>query len=214
MAPVRLRFGDGTVQAVPVFGSGGSSKEGVFVCFSTVFIREDGSGFGSWKTVPAVPAPRGKRFRRFRFPVPVRFLSRTEKAPKDNLHKEFRRDPGRGGQGGGLGAQILYVGVGFPSRIQCIKNFEGGGLRGSWGWGLRSNFGAPFLYVYLLFWGVILGHPEYLAGVYNARDLDLRLEMPTGSGSINRRSGAGQPLLRLESLSGGGGGHPYQLQVA
>ena len=26
---VRLRFGDGTVRAVPVFGSGGSSKEGV-----------------------------------------------------------------------------------------------------------------------------------------------------------------------------------------
>ena len=25
-----------------------------------------------------------------------------------------------GGQGGGLGAQIIYVGVGFPSRIQCI----------------------------------------------------------------------------------------------
>ena len=25
-----------------------------------------------------------------------RFLSRTEKTPKENLHKEFRRDPGRG----------------------------------------------------------------------------------------------------------------------
>ena len=35
-APVRLWFGDGTVQAVPVFGSGGSSEEGVFVCVSTV----------------------------------------------------------------------------------------------------------------------------------------------------------------------------------
>ena len=33
---VRLRFGDGTVRAVPVLGSGGSLKEGVFVCFSTV----------------------------------------------------------------------------------------------------------------------------------------------------------------------------------
>ena len=35
---VRLRFGDGTVQAVPVFGSGGSSAKRVFfsVCFSTV----------------------------------------------------------------------------------------------------------------------------------------------------------------------------------
>ena len=33
---VRLRFGDGTVRAVPVFGPGGSLKEGVCVCFSTV----------------------------------------------------------------------------------------------------------------------------------------------------------------------------------
>ena len=32
---VRLRFGDGTVQAVPVFGSGGSSAKRVFLCFST-----------------------------------------------------------------------------------------------------------------------------------------------------------------------------------
>ena len=48
----------------------------------------------------------------------------------------------------------LCIGIGFPSRIQCIKNFEGGGLRGSWGWGLRSNFGARFLSVYVLFWGL------------------------------------------------------------
>ena len=34
---VRLRFGKGTVQAVPVFGSGGSSaKKGFSLCFSTV----------------------------------------------------------------------------------------------------------------------------------------------------------------------------------
>ena len=63
---VRLRFGDGTVRAVPVFGSGGSSEEGVFVCFSTVSQRgrfrfrfrflENGSGgssssFGSCENV-------------------------------------------------------------------------------------------------------------------------------------------------------------------
>ena len=44
---------------VPVFGSGGSFKEGV-LCVSVQFNREDasGSGFGSWKTVPAVPIPR------------------------------------------------------------------------------------------------------------------------------------------------------------
>ena len=33
---VRLRFGEGTVQAVPVFGSGGSSAKRVFLCFSRV----------------------------------------------------------------------------------------------------------------------------------------------------------------------------------
>ena len=33
---VRLRFGGGTVRAVPVFGSGGSSAKKVFLCFSTV----------------------------------------------------------------------------------------------------------------------------------------------------------------------------------
>ena len=58
---VRLRFGDGTVQAVPVFGSGGSSaKKGVFFVFPVFqysLTGKDGSGFGSWKTVPAVPVP-------------------------------------------------------------------------------------------------------------------------------------------------------------
>ena len=67
---VRLRFGDRTVRAVPVFGSGSSSKEGVFVCFSTVSQRgrfpvpvrflENGSGgsgsaFGSCENGPTVP---------------------------------------------------------------------------------------------------------------------------------------------------------------
>ena len=56
---VRLRFGDGTVRAVPVFGSGGSSGEGVFVCFSTV----------SQRTVPVPVSVPGKRFWRFRFRV-------------------------------------------------------------------------------------------------------------------------------------------------
>ena len=49
-----------------------------FLCVSVQLNREDGSGFGSWKKVPAVPVPRSvparKRFRRFRFAVPVRFL--------------------------------------------------------------------------------------------------------------------------------------------
>ena len=37
------------------------------------------------------------------------------------------------------------------SQQNTHKEFRGGGLRGSWGCGLRSNFGAPFLYVYVLF---------------------------------------------------------------
>ena len=43
----------------------------------------------------------------------------------------------------------------FSQQNTVPKEFRGGvGLRGSWGWGLRFNFGAPFLYVYVLFWGV------------------------------------------------------------
>ena len=90
---VRLRFGCGTVRAVPVFGFGGSSGEG-FPALQYRLSERDGSGFGSWNTVLAVPVPVSvpawktvlavlvpvsvpenlKRFRRFRFPVPVRFL--------------------------------------------------------------------------------------------------------------------------------------------
>ena len=43
------------------------------------------------------------------------------------------------------------------------KEFRGGGLRGSWGWGLRSNLGAPFLYVYVLFWGLSNVFPNGVA---------------------------------------------------
>ena len=41
VAPVRFGYGLGVerVRAVPVFGSGGSCKEGVFVCFSTASQR-------------------------------------------------------------------------------------------------------------------------------------------------------------------------------
>ena len=56
---VRLRFGDGTVRAVPVFGSRGSSKEGVFLCFSTISHRgRFRFRFRFLETVPAVPVPR------------------------------------------------------------------------------------------------------------------------------------------------------------
>ena len=54
LGSVRLRFGDGTVRAVAVFGS----EEGL-LRVSVQFHREDGSGsgFSSWKTVPAVLVP-------------------------------------------------------------------------------------------------------------------------------------------------------------
>ena len=57
---VRLRFGDVAVQAVPVFGSGGSSTKMFFFSvfqYSLTGKNGSGSGFGSWKTVPAVPVP-------------------------------------------------------------------------------------------------------------------------------------------------------------
>ena len=54
------------------------------MCVSVQFSREDGSGsgFGSWKTVPAVPVPRsvpGKTVPAVPVPVPVRFLGRPVK---------------------------------------------------------------------------------------------------------------------------------------
>ena len=58
---VRLRFGDGTVSSSGFrfrrFLEGGGFVC-VCVCVSVQFSREGGSGFGSWKTVPAVPVPR------------------------------------------------------------------------------------------------------------------------------------------------------------
>ena len=50
------KSGDGTVRAVPAV----PLRRGVFFCVSVQFSREDGSGsgFGSWKTVLAVPVPR------------------------------------------------------------------------------------------------------------------------------------------------------------
>ena len=48
---------------------------------------------------------------------------------QENPHKEFQRESGRGSTvwEGGFGPRILYAGIIFPSKIQCIKNFEGGG---------------------------------------------------------------------------------------
>ena len=56
---VRLRFGGGTVRAVPVFGSGGSSAKKRLFCVSAQFNRK-----GWFRFLEKVP---GKRFWRFRF---------------------------------------------------------------------------------------------------------------------------------------------------
>ena len=63
VASVRLRFTHGMVQAVPVFGSGGSSWERAF-CARQESLRDG--------TVPVPVSVPEKRFRRFRFRV--RFL--------------------------------------------------------------------------------------------------------------------------------------------
>ena len=59
---VRLRFGDqhrNGSSGSGFLGSGGSSKEGGFCVFQCSLTEDgSGSGFGSWKTVPAVPVPR------------------------------------------------------------------------------------------------------------------------------------------------------------
>ena len=57
-APVRfgsVTVWEGTVQAVPVLGSGGSSAKRVFLCFSRVYQE---------RTVPVPVSVPGKRFRR------------------------------------------------------------------------------------------------------------------------------------------------------
>ena len=66
-----------------------------------------------------------------------------KKHPKKICIKNFGGTLAGGGHGGGLGGQILYVGVGFPSRIQCIKNFEGGGSKGLLGVGSKVQFWGP-----------------------------------------------------------------------
>ena len=77
---VRLRFGNGTVQAVPVFGSGGSSAKKRAFCVSVQFKRKERFRFRFrflerfWRFRFRFRF-RDIRFRRFRFPVQVRFLS-------------------------------------------------------------------------------------------------------------------------------------------
>ena len=78
---VRLRFVHGTVRAVQVFGSDGSSGERASRYLSSVLTERQGfgSGSGSWKTVPAVPAVLSVPTKTVPIvPVPVRFLGHPE----------------------------------------------------------------------------------------------------------------------------------------
>ena len=76
----------------------------------------------------------------------------------------------------------------FSQQNTVHKEFRGGGLRGSWGWGLRSNFGAPFLYVYVLFWGlkvimeIITGElPSVYTEQMDAEGLGCKLRLQTAA---------------------------------
>ena len=78
-----------------------------------------------------------------------------KKHPKKICIKNFGRTLA-GGSRRGLGAQILYVGVGFPSRIQRIKNFEGGGSKGVLGVGSKVQFWGPISLCLCAFLGLDL----------------------------------------------------------
>ena len=72
----------------------------------------------------------------------------TKNAHKENPRKEFQRESGREVSGPEFFMLVSF----FPSKIQCIKNFKGGGSQGLGG-GLRPNFGGHF---YVLFRDLIL----------------------------------------------------------
>ena len=76
-----------------------------------------------------------------------------KKHPKKICIKNFGGTPA-GGSRRGLRRPNSLRRCWFSQRNTVHKEFRGGGLRGSWGWGLRSNFWAPFLYVYGFFWGL------------------------------------------------------------
>ena len=85
-SPSSVRFGHGSHEellVVPVFGSGGSSEEGLLLCLSYSFSRKWGSGsdISSRKTVPTVPvlpSVPSKQFGQFRVPDPAWFLHHPE----------------------------------------------------------------------------------------------------------------------------------------
>ena len=82
------------------------------------------------------------------------------------------------------------------------KEFRGGGLRGPWGWGLRSNFGAPFLYVYVLFRGMTIANNFksccgacacFLVRTYTFRGHSIR-KLEEGGSEMGVRALVAQPL--------------------
>ena len=82
LGSVRLRFGKGPVQAVPVFGSGGSSAKRVF-CVSVQFNRKERFRFRFrfLETVPAVPVPLSFGFGKTVPTVPVSGSSSVPELP-------------------------------------------------------------------------------------------------------------------------------------
>ena len=81
-------------------------------------------------------------------------ITERKKHPKKICIKNFEGTLA-GGSRRGLRRPNSLCRCWFSQQNTVHKEFRGGGgLRGSWGWGLRSNFGAPFLYVHVKFLGL------------------------------------------------------------
>ena len=77
---------------------------------------------------------------------------RERKKRIKNTHMKNVRGSQGGGLGGGVfGVRILYAGVNFPSKIERIKNFRGGGWVSGCRRGSKVQFWGSFLYVCVLF---------------------------------------------------------------
>ena len=75
----------------------------------------------------------------------------TEKAHKENPHKEFQRESGRGSGRKVSGPELFMLVSFFPAKYSAIKNFKGRGSQGPGGGGSKVRFSGSFLYVYVLF---------------------------------------------------------------
>ena len=75
----------------------------------------------------------------------------TEKAQKENPHKEFQRESGRG-SGREVSGPEFFMLVSFSQQNTVHEEFSGGGGGlGVWGGGSKVRFSGSFLYVYVLF---------------------------------------------------------------